>query len=140
MLLEEEAKATGLEIVVIFTGWVREIAKVYADLDVVVLTSLNEGTPVSLIEAMASARPVVATSVGGVADIVTDGKNGFLFGQGDVEGFAGGVAVLLNDGKRSEELGLAGREFVRNNFYKDRLIRETEDLYYECLERKRKKI
>ena len=138
--LEEEAKATGLENDVIFTGWVREIAKVYADLDVVVLTSLNEGTPVSLIEAMASARPVVATSVGGVADIVTDGKNGFLFGQGDVEGFAGGVAVLLNDGKRSEELGLAGREFVRNNFYKDRLIRETEDLYYECLERKRKKI
>ena len=93
--LEEDVRDMGLSNAVIFTGWVKDIAKVYADLDIIVLTSLNEGTPVSLIEAMASARPVVATSVGGVVDIVFNDKNGLLVGSNDVEGFAG--ALLKKD-------------------------------------------
>lgn len=93
--LEAEARRMGLENKSIFTGWIKDIAKVYADLDVVALTSLNEGTPVSLIEAMASARPVVATSVGGVADIIRDGENGLLAGSNDVDDFSDKVIFLF---------------------------------------------
>ncbi|MFA5142620.1 MAG: glycosyltransferase family 4 protein [Candidatus Omnitrophota bacterium] len=136
--LAAAAARMGLADKVIFTGWIRDTAKIYADLDIVVLTSLNEGTPVSLIEAMASAKPVVATDVGGVADIVKDGGNGLLFGADDIEGFARGVSILIKDRQKRSELGAAGREFVRNTFHKDRLIKEMEDLYMDCLRRKNK--
>ena len=94
--LAEYRDRLGLGSTVIFTGWIRDLAAVYADLDVVALTSLNEGTPVSLIEAMASARPVIATNVGGVKDIVSDGNNGYLVGPNDVDGFSRRLAELLH--------------------------------------------
>ena len=131
--LAEEVKKMALDKDIIFTGWIRDIAKAYADLDVVALTSLNEGTPVSLIEAMASARPVVATSVGGVVDMVTDGKNGLLVDSNDERGLAEKIVCLLKDGKKRNDFGLMGRAFVKGAFHKDRLIKETEDLYYSCL-------
>jgi glycosyltransferase involved in cell wall biosynthesis len=68
--LTREAAALGIEKDILFTGWQKEMAEVYRNLDAVVLTSLNEGTPVSLIEAMAAARPVIATDVGGVRDLM----------------------------------------------------------------------
>src|SRR3989338_3562097 len=68
--LENYAAESGIKDKVVFLGWRRDLENIYADLDIVCLTSLNEGTPVSLIEAMASGRPVVATDVGGVRDIV----------------------------------------------------------------------
>ena len=68
--LTREATALGIEKNVLFTGWQKEMPGVYQKLDAVVLTSLNEGTPVSLIEAMAAARPVIATDVGGVRDLM----------------------------------------------------------------------
>jgi len=135
--LEKEVRGMALENDIIFTGWITDVAKVYADLDVVVLTSLNEGTPVSLIEAMASARPVIATAVGGVPDIVINGDNGLLVSSNDAEGFSAGLISLLKDRKKREDLGAAGREFARNNFQKERLINEVEDLYIDCLKRKR---
>jgi glycosyltransferase involved in cell wall biosynthesis len=68
--LAREVARLGIEKEVVFTGWQRDMAEVYQKLDAVVLTSLNEGTPVSLIEAMAAARPVIATDVGGVRDLM----------------------------------------------------------------------
>jgi glycosyltransferase involved in cell wall biosynthesis len=68
--LTQEATALGVERNIVFTGWQREMPEVYRTLDAVVLTSFNEGTPVSLIEAMAAARPVIATEVGGVGDLM----------------------------------------------------------------------
>ncbi len=136
--LEEEVKRLGLTKYVIFTGWILDIAKVYADLDIVALTSMNEGTPVSLIEAMASAKPVIATSVGGVVDIVSDGKNGLLTKPDDAGCFADAMICLLKDEKKRGELGSSGREFARNTFHKDRLIKEIEDLYHDCLNEKLK--
>lgn len=135
--LEGEVKKLGIDNHVIFTGWIKDMAKVYADLDLVTLTSLNEGTPVSLIEAMASARPVVAASVGGVPDIVIDGENGLLTRSDDSEDFADKVVQILRDGKKREEMGLRGREFARKNFHKERLIEEVEDLYEGCIKRSR---
>ncbi|MBN2453527.1 MAG: glycosyltransferase family 4 protein [Candidatus Omnitrophica bacterium] len=133
--LKEKVKRAGLDGRVIFTGWKKDLAPVYADLDVVVLTSLNEGTPVSLIEASACARPVVATDVGGVRDIVIHGKNGFLVNSDDAKDLSRKLADLLADGKKRAEFGLNGRELVRAKYSKERLVNDIESLYKECFKK-----
>ena len=96
-MLEAEAhRALGER--VRFLGWVFDLALLYAALDVVVLTSLNEGTPVALIEAMAAGRPVVATDVGGVAEVVRDDAKGMLVPSGDAEAIAQAVLRSLQAG------------------------------------------
>ena len=141
--LKDELKALtetlGLTEDVIFTGWVKELAIVYADLDIVALTSLNEGTPVSLIEALASAKAVIATDVGGVRDIVIDNKTGILTKSDEPSEFANRLSELLRDKFIMAELGAGGRKFVKDAFRKDRLVRDIEDLYEECLKAKIKR-
>jgi glycosyltransferase involved in cell wall biosynthesis len=116
-----------------FTGWVDDMPSVYAGLDVVVLTSLNEGTPVTLIEGMAAGRPVVSTAVGGVPDIVAAGASGLLSPSGDAAGLAQAIVALLRDPDRRRAMGLAGRESVRRRFDVRRLIGDVERLYLELL-------
>jgi len=106
------------------------------DLDVVCLTSLNEGTPMSLIEAMASARPVLATDVGGVRDIVKNNENGLLVQSNDVDGFNKALLSMLEDREKRLEMGRYGRKFVNENFRKERLIKDTENLYNSLLKEK----
>jgi len=131
--LKEYAKQCGLEKHVIFTGWKKDLASVYADLDVIALTSLNEGTPVSIIEAMASGKPVIATDVGGVRDLISEGENGFLAASNDIEGFSNKLAALLSDSEKRIKFGMRGRELVRTKYSKERLIKDIEALYEECL-------
>ena len=128
-----------------FLGWQRDLPCVYRDLDVVALTSCNEGTPVSLIEAMASARPVVATEVGGVADLlaptgarrvsggVTLSERGVLVPSGDSARFASALSFLLKDSRAREAMGEKARDFVALRFGKDRLLADMEKLYDECI-------
>src|SRR5207245_6068280 len=85
----------GLAARVHFHGWRRDMAEVYGDLDVVVNCSRNEGTPVALIEALAAARPVVATRVGGTPDLLGDGRRGLLVPAGDPSALAAGVGDAL---------------------------------------------
>ena len=80
-----------------FTGYRSDVGEVYAAVDAFCLTSANEGTPATIIEAQAAGLPVVATNVGGVADIVRDGESGILADAGDVEGVADGLARLAED-------------------------------------------
>lgn len=131
--LKAQAKLMGLDGHTVFTGWRRDLAAVYADLDIVALTSLNEGTPVSVIEAMASGRSVVATDVGGVADLITDGENGYLAKSNDPEGFSNIVIGLLADRDMRIRLGARGRERVRVKYSKERLLNDMESLYNDCL-------
>jgi glycosyltransferase involved in cell wall biosynthesis len=119
-----------------FLGWVTDLPALYAALDVVVLTSRNEGTPVALIEAGAAGRPVVATKVGGVADVVLDGRTGLLAPAGDVSGIANHVLRLLANPEEADALGAAGRGWVRNRFTVDRLADDLAALYRELLNRK----
>ncbi len=135
--LEGYARKIGIEKEVIFTGWEQDLDMVYADLDVVALTSLNEGTPVSIIEALASARPVVAADVGGVRDIVTDGECGFLVPSGDTKRFSEKLLCLLDDSLLCQKFGACGREFVRERYSKKRLVEDIEQLYGACLLEKR---
>lgn len=116
----------------------------YPALDIVALTSLNEGTPLTLIEAMANARPVIATAVGGVIDLLgaTGSGNdepggyricerGVLVRSGDAEGFARGLNMLIENRELGDELGRRGLEFVSQNYAKERLLRDMATLYDE---------
>lgn len=118
-----------------FVGWRLDVANVLADVDVVALTSRNEGTPVSLIEAGAAGRPVVATAVGGTASVVRDGVTGLLVAPGDAEGVASALRRLLEDRPLAAEFGKAAREHVKDAFSHRRLLRDVNDLYGELIGR-----
>src|SRR5690606_5468949 len=93
--LEAEASALGLGDCVVFTGWSRDVAPVYSDLDVLVISSLNEGTPVSVIEALAAGCPVVATAVGGLPDLLDGGDLGTLVPPEDADELASAVVKTI---------------------------------------------
>lgn len=131
--LEALAGELGLAGRVHFAGWRQDLDRIYADLDVVVLTSRNEGSPVSLIEAMAAGRPVVATRVGGVPDLVAEGESGRLVAVGDAAGLARAVAELLVDAGARARLGAAGRRRVSPAFGAARLLADVDRLYGELL-------
>lgn len=131
--LEEYAKKLGLGNDTVFFGWREDMAGIYSDLDIVGLTSFNEGTPVALIEALAAGRPVVATDVGGVADVVKEGVNGYLVASGDARAFALRLADLVKDPGKRSEFGLNGCRTVREAFSKERLVRDLADLYEDAV-------
>ena len=127
--LEAQAAGLGLAGRVHFTGWSADVPGALADLDVVVLTSRNEGTPMALIEAAAAARPVVATRVGGVAAVVADGFTGHLVAAGDAEAVASRIGLLLADPAGRQAMGRAARVAMADRFGPDRLLREVRALY-----------
>jgi glycosyltransferase involved in cell wall biosynthesis len=131
--LEAEAAARGLAGVVHFHGWRYDMAAVYGDLDVVVNTSRNEGTPVALIEAMASGRPVVATRVGGTPDLLGDGARGVLVAAGDAAAIAGAISDTLRGGGAVEARIAAARAYVLAAHDVARLVRDIDGLYREML-------
>lgn len=135
--LEALAERLGLAGRVRFVGWRRDLDRIYADLDLVVLTSANEGSPVSVIEAMAAGRPVVATRVGGVPDLVEDGTSGLLVPAGDPRGVADAVTALLEDPERRRAMGEAGRARVYPAFDAGRLLDGIDRLYGDLLLRAR---
>jgi glycosyltransferase involved in cell wall biosynthesis len=116
-----------------FTGWRRDLDRVYADLDVAVLCSRNEGSPVSLIEAMAAGRAVVATRVGGVPDLVEDRVTGCLVAPGDAAALGEAMSVLLRDRERAHSMGLQGRKSVYPTYTADRLVADIDALYTNLL-------
>lgn len=117
-----------------FVGWWTDVASAIADLDVVALTSRNEGTPVSLIEASAGAKPIVSTDVGGVRAVVDDGVTGLLVPPGDEEGVAAALGRVLADAALRARMGAAGRAHVRDRFDKVRLVADIRALYSSLLD------
>lgn len=134
--IEAHANSLGLTPRTVFTGWRRDLPEIYADLDVLVLASLSEGTPVAAIEAMASRCPVVATRVGGVPDLIEDGVTGLLVESGDATGLADAVITALQDPYLVGRLAEAARARVRVDFNEDRLVMDTARLYWRLLHRK----
>jgi glycosyltransferase involved in cell wall biosynthesis len=118
-----------------FLGWRADLPNVYAASDVVALSSLNEGSPVSVIEAMAAARAVVATAVGGVPDVVRD-DTGLLVGSGDPRALADAIVSLLADPERRARLGRNGRGTAVARFGSDRLVADIDGLYTDLLGRR----
>jgi len=148
--LQTCCRRLGLEDLVIFCGWVKDVHLVYADLDILALTSSNEGTPVSIIEAMASSAPVIATDVGGVKDLLgpsdsihasdcfTVCKRGILCKKNDVSGFAEGLKYLVDiDESRKQRFLTQARSYVKEHYSEKRLIRDMESLYLDLTANRR---
>lgn len=128
---ENKNKATA-----ICVSWQEDISLVLAGLDIVVLTSHNEGTPLSLIEAQAAAKPVVSTNVGGVADVVIDGKTGFITDPGNEAQLADAVLKLIADQEMRYNFGLEGRKFANSRFSYQRLVGDMSEYYNRLLKEK----
>ena len=145
--LERYSVALGIKNNVDFLGWHKDLAGIYASLDIITLTSINEGTPVSLIEAMACARTVVATDVGGIRDLLGDEvflkntqgvdfkvlERGIMVKSRDVVNFAAALNFALRDSVLRRKMGEKARAFVKGKFTKDRLIKDIESLYSSLL-------
>ncbi len=146
--LEARTHSLGLDEDVIFAGTRRDPENFYAALDVVALTSLNEGTPLTLIEAMANARPVIATTVGGIVDLLGEiapgnksedqryviRERGLGIPVNDADAFAAGLARLIKDPELRRELGDRGARFVAGQYSKERLLQDMRVLYDRLLE------
>ena len=131
--LERTAHELGVVRDCLFLGYQEEVAPFYAAFDAFVLTSGNEGTPVTTIEALASGIPVVATRVGGVSDVVRDGEDGFLVPPGAMGELADRLARLAREPELGRRLGEAGRRRVLPRYAVDRLIDDIDRLYRELL-------
>jgi glycosyltransferase involved in cell wall biosynthesis len=134
--LEQLARELRIARHVYFVGYQAEVAPYYELFDAFVLPSVNEGTPVSAIEALASGTPVVANRVGGVPDVVRDGLDGFLVEPGDVEGAADRLVELARDASLARRLGAAGKERVLDRYSVERLVDDVDRLYRSLLDAK----
>jgi glycosyltransferase involved in cell wall biosynthesis len=132
--LEQLAHELGIARSCFFVGYQEDVAGYYALFDAFLLPSVNEGTPVSAIEALAAGTPVVATRVGGVPDVVRDGLDGFLVSPGDVDGAAARLASLAADPELRRRLGDAGRARMLDRYSVDRLVDDIDRLYRSLLE------
>jgi glycosyltransferase involved in cell wall biosynthesis len=132
--LEKQARELGIIDRVLFTGWRRDLPRIYADLDTLVISSDNEGTPVSAIEAMASSCPVVATHVGGLPDLITDHETGILVPPRDARGMARAVLELFQNPQLARHTARRGMTAARERFALERLIFDMDRLYRQLVE------
>jgi glycosyltransferase involved in cell wall biosynthesis len=129
--LAEAANTLGLADVVTFAGWQHDLPAVYADLDATVITSHNEGTPACLIEAMASGCPVIATSVGGIPDMITPDVTGQLLPPGDANELARAIVQLVREPKQARHMADQARGEALARYDEQRLVADMERLYLE---------
>jgi glycosyltransferase involved in cell wall biosynthesis len=135
--LEKRVAEAGLGERVLFLGWTDDLGPLYATVDICVLSSLNEGTPVAIIEAMAAARAVVATAVGGVPDVIDHERTGLLVPPRDASALADAFVRLATAPTERHQMGAAGRAFVAARFSSSRLVSDVDALYMEAVAEKR---
>jgi glycosyltransferase involved in cell wall biosynthesis len=137
--MEEAIRRHDLTSRVMLLGWRSDLRAVYGATDVVALTSRSEGTPVALIEAMAAGKAVVATSVGGVPDLIVDGVNGLLVPVGDTGAMADALTRLIQHPEERDCLGRAGRAHVMTRYSADRLATDLDRMYRLGLQERRRR-
>ncbi len=133
IVLEKLAQDLGVLSQVEFLGYREDIPAIISTFGVFVLSSVTEGIPLTLLEAMAASKPIVATKVGGNPEVVVDGKTGFLVPPQDPLAMAEKILVLLNDVQLSKDMGEAGRKRVRQVFSLARMTDEYEQVYQDVL-------
>ena len=131
--IERRAHELGIARHILSVGYQRDVAPYYAFLDALLLPSANEGTPVVAIESLAARKPVVATRVGGVPDVVVDGTDGFLVPVGDVNGMVDALERLAHDPELRARMGEAGCARVVPRYRVERLVDDVDALYRELL-------
>jgi glycosyltransferase involved in cell wall biosynthesis len=129
---------TNQEIDIRLTSWIHDIKTFNAGMDIICLTSNNEGTPVSLIEAQACNIPVISTDVGGVKDILLENETGFVVPKNNPVKFAEKLLLLIEDEKKRENMSQNGWSFVKDNFHYQRLTKDMSNYYIKLLKNKTK--
>lgn len=127
--LEREVSFLNLVGQVRFLGWQRDLRLTFRDWDIFAMPSLEEGLSVSALEAMAEGLPIVATSVGGLPELIEDCQTGYLVPPSDVAALTGRLRLLILDPERRRAMGAAGRERVREHFSVDRMVTEIAAIY-----------
>ncbi len=133
-MLEKLARDLGISAQVEFLGFREDIPAIVNTFDVFVLSSLTEGISLTLLEAMAASKPIVATDVGGNPEVVVNGKTGFLVPAKDPQAMADKILVLLKDPVLAKNMGAAGRRHVEEVFSLDRMTDEYIKVYRSLLE------
>lgn len=133
-MLEAQTDAYGLRDAVIFTGWQQNLAQIYSDLDVSVISSINEGTPVSVIESLAAGCPVVATAVGGLPDLLDGGVMGVLTPPGDAAALAEAISNTINDPPDVSQ----AQATMLDRYGIERLVNDLDSLYRGLLAKKKR--
>jgi glycosyltransferase involved in cell wall biosynthesis len=117
----------------IFTSWIKKVDEINAAMDIIALTSKNEGTPVSLIEAQASNKPIVTTNVGGIENVVIPGRTALLSETHDQEKFSLNLLFMVENDTVRKNFGLQGLQFVKDKFHYQRLVDDMANLYEKLL-------
>jgi len=128
---EQLARSSGVSARMVFCGWWDDVPALLDATTVSVLTSVHEGLPCSVVEALAAGVPVVATAVDGTVEVIRSGVNGYLAAVGDIDALASGVTSLLLDATARARMAVAARDGL-DQFDRDLMVRQQEDLY-RCL-------
>jgi glycosyltransferase involved in cell wall biosynthesis len=136
--LEQQATELGVRDRVTFLGLRTDVPRLLASSDVLAMPSLNEGLGNAVLEAMAAARPVVASAVGGLSESVVSGETGILVPPGDVEALARALNVVLSDDRLARDMGAAGRRRVEAAFTADQAVEGTTAIWSELLASERR--
>jgi glycosyltransferase involved in cell wall biosynthesis len=131
--IEHMVQRFGLRSNVILAGQHSDMPGIYAAMDIFVLPSLNEGLPMTILEAMAASRPVIATRVGAIPKVIKDGKTGLLVDPGDVDGLRNALARLLLDSDLCRCLGSAGHDWISGNYTSEAMALKYRQMYDEVL-------
>lgn len=127
--IEKLISKFNLQSQVILTGWRQDVHRILSAIDVFVLTSLWEGLPIAVLEAMTAAKPVVATHTGGIGEVIIDGKTGFLVNPGDMQNMSERLALLLKDENLRKQIGENAKKNLGFDFTLQNMLKNTEDLY-----------
>jgi glycosyltransferase involved in cell wall biosynthesis len=127
--LKEEVSGMGLEKNIDFLGYREDIPQLLQAMDIFILPSLSEGTPLSILEAMASLKPVVATDVGGLSEIIENGETGFLVPSKDPGSLAAKILLVLENRDLAEKMAAAARKKVVCEYDLSIMVRKYVDLY-----------
>jgi glycosyltransferase involved in cell wall biosynthesis len=131
--IEEMIQQYGLQSNVVLAGQQSNMPAIYAAMDIFVLPSLNEGLPMTVLEAMAACKPVIATRVGAIPSVIKDGENGLLVDPRNSEGLRSAIASLLDDPERRRRLGVQAHTWVSRNHTSEAMALKYREMYEEVL-------
>ena len=133
--IESKSIELGVQDRIIFTGFRNDIREVLASMDILIIPSLREGFPMITLEAMAMAKPIVASSIDGIREQIEHQKNGLLVPPGNPDALAESILFLLKNKETALTLGLAAKKTVEEKFTIEKTVKETMLLYEELLSR-----
>ena len=139
LYLQKLAESMGLGRVVFFAGFQENVKDWLSIMDVFIISSRTEGTPLALLEALATGLPIIATKVGEIPNILVDHQNGILVNYGDVKGLSESIVYLLNNPIKAKTLAEAGRQLVEQKYDVENWIQQIENIYWSVLNERSKR-